>query len=75
MVFDRLLTAHLKLSPDKSQLCQKEVLFLGHVVSETGFSTDPNKIKAVKEWPTRSTTKEIRSFLGLTSYCWKFILH
>ena len=49
MVFDRLLTAKLKLSPDKSQLCQKEVLFLGHVVSETDFSTDPNKIMADTE--------------------------
>lgn len=74
-MFDRLKEANLKLSPNKCQLCQKEVLFLGHKVSEQGLSTDPNKIKAVKEWPTPRSTKEVRSFLGLTSYYRKFILH
>lgn len=67
-MFDRLKEANLKLSPNKFQLCQKEALFLGHKVSEQGLSTDPNKIKAVKEWPTPRSTKEVRSFLGLTSY-------
>ena len=47
-VFDRLLQANLKLSPDKCQLCQREVLFLGHVVSETGVSTDPNKTRNMR---------------------------
>lgn len=78
LVFDRLKEANLKLSPNKCQLCQKEVLFLGqkevlflgHKVSEQGLSTDPNKIKAVKEWQTPRSTKEVRSFLGLTS-CYK----
>lgn len=74
-MFDRLKEANLKLSPNKCQLCQKEVLFLGHKVSEQGLSTDPNKIKAVKEWPTPRSTKEVRSFLRLTSYYRKFILH
>lgn len=74
-VFERLKDANLKLCPNKCQLCQTEVLFLGHKISENGISTDPNKIKAVKDWPTPKSTKEVRSFLGLTSYYRKFILH
>lgn len=75
LVFERLKDANLKLCPNKCQLCQTEVLFLGHKISENGISTDPNKIKAVKDWPTPKSTKEVRSFLGLTSYYRKFILH
>lgn len=74
-MFDRLKEANLKLSPNKCQLCQKELLFLGHKVSEQGLSTDQNKIKAVEQWPTPRSTKEVRSFLRLTSYYRKFILH
>lgn len=75
LVFERLKDANLKLCPNKCQLCQTEVLFLGHTISENGICTDPNKIKAVKDWPTLKSTKEVRSFLGLTSYYRKFILH
>jgi hypothetical protein len=35
-------------------------------VSDEGVSTDPSKIKAVKDWPIPRNVKEVRSFLGLT---------
>ena len=28
-----------------------EISYLGHVVSESGIRTDPDEIKAVKDWP------------------------
>ena len=46
-VFTRLIEeAGLKLSPKKCHLFKKRVVFLGHVVSEDGVSTDPEKIRA-----------------------------
>jgi hypothetical protein len=44
-----------------------------HIVSDERVSTDPSKIKAVKDWPIPRKVKEVRSFLGLTSYYRKFI--
>jgi hypothetical protein len=72
-VFERLKEAHLKLSPKKCHFFKTKVKFLGHIVSDEGVSTDPSKIKAVKDWPIPRNVKEVRSFLGLTSYYRKFI--
>ena len=34
---------------DKSDLYQKEILYLGHVISSEGIVVDPEKIKSIKE--------------------------
>jgi hypothetical protein len=39
--------------------------FLGHIVSPEGVSSDLEKLKAVKEWPTPKNKPEIRSLLRL----------
>ena len=52
---------------------KKEIKYLGQVVSEKGVSTDPDKIKAVTEWPHPTTVTEVRSFLGFVSYYRRFI--
>jgi hypothetical protein len=49
LVFDILRGVNLKLKPAKCNLFQKSVTFLGHVVSEQGINTDPDKVKAVRE--------------------------
>jgi hypothetical protein len=51
-VFQRFREVHLKLNPRKCQLLQKEVRYLGHIVSPEGITTDPEKLKAVRKWPT-----------------------
>jgi len=72
-VFEGLRKANLKLSPRKCVLCQREVKYLGHVVSEEGISPDPGKIEAVKSWPRPSSSTEVKSFLGLCSYYQRFV--
>ena len=74
LVFDRMRTAGLKLKPTKWHFLQKEVTFLGHVVSADGIKTGPEKVKAVKTWPVPVNVKELQSFLGLDGYYRKFIV-
>ena len=50
-----------------------EVRFLGHVVSTSGVSVDPEKVEAVMSWERLKLVFEIRSFLGLAGYYRTFI--
>ena len=72
-VFLRFRSANLKLNPKKCSLFGKEVKYLGHVVSEKGITTDPEKISAIRNWPVPQNKKQLRSFLGFCSYYRKFI--
>ena len=53
-------------------VCSRSRIF-GHIISETGIRTDPNKTKCIEEWPVPKNVHEIRSFLGLCSYYRRFV--
>ena len=72
-IFQRILTANLKLQIDKSDFLRKEIEYLGHVVTQEGVKPNPLKIEAIKKFPLPKTQKEIKSFLGLMGYYRKFI--
>jgi len=65
-VFTRLRTHNLKLQPIKCEFLRKEVIYLGHKLTEKGVQPDERKIECVKTFPTPTTVREIKSFLGLT---------
>lgn len=75
IVFQRLREAGLTLKGKKCCIAVPEVHYLGHVFSRSGMKPDVRKIEAVKEWPTPTTTKEVRRFLGLASYYRRYICH
>ena len=72
-VLSRLRGAGLKLKPVKCELLQTKVSNLGHVVSQRGASTDPEKIKAVAQWPIPKDFKELQAFLGIVGYYRQYI--
>ena len=72
-ILSRIGQAGMKLKPSKCRLFQKRVHYLGHVVTEEGVMTDPEKIETVREWPVPTTQTEVRSFLGTASYYRRFV--
>lgn len=72
-VFGKLRESNLKVQLDKSEFLRKEVAFLGHIITPNGIKPNPDKIKAILNYPIPKTTKEIKGFLGLIGYYRKFI--
>ena len=72
-VLQRLRTTGLKLKPSKCNLLRTSVKFLGHVITKDRVSADPNKTKAIQDWPTPGCALDVKSFLGLASYYRRFI--
>lgn len=72
-VFTRLSEHNLKIEPDKCEFLRREVMYLGHVISEFGVKPDPNKVKAVQEFPVPTNQTEIKSLLGISGYYRRFI--
>ncbi|GBN83957.1 Retrovirus-related Pol polyprotein from transposon 297 [Araneus ventricosus] len=72
-VFQRLQKANLKLNPKKCRFFQREVAYLGHVISAEGVKTDPEIIKAVVDWPRPDKIHDLRNFLGLCTYYRRFV--
>lgn len=64
-VFQRLEAHGLKLQPGKCRFFQRSMRYLGHVVSQAGVATDPEKVEAVQSWPPPTTVREVRAFLGV----------
>jgi hypothetical protein len=48
-VFERLNSFGLKLNPAKCNLFQNSVRYLGHVISEDGIRTDPDKVQPLHD--------------------------
>ena len=72
-VFTLLEKANLKLKPAKCHLLQEEVLFLGHVVDQSGIRPNPELLQTIDQWEAPTTVKQIQQFMGLCNYYRRFI--
>ncbi|KAJ1099022.1 hypothetical protein NDU88_004126 [Pleurodeles waltl] len=62
-----------KVSPSKLQYVCREVTYLGHLLSKEGRRLTPERIQAIAQMSVPSTQREVRAFLGITSYCRQWI--
>ncbi|KAK8933404.1 hypothetical protein KSP39_PZI015802 [Platanthera zijinensis] len=71
--FHTLCQHQLVLKRNKCDFGLPQIHYLGHIISGQGVATDPTKIQAMLEWPTPTSIKRVRGFLGLTDYYRRFI--
>ena len=67
-----LREAGLTVKPRKCQLAMGKCSYLGHIVGDGIIQPEKSKLEAVKNYPTPTTKKRVRAFLGLTGYYRKF---
>jgi len=56
------------LKHTKCLFAQRNVDYLGHMITVTGIAMDESKIEVVKAWPLPKTIKALCGFVGLTGY-------
>ena len=62
------------MNPKKCSFVKQKVEYLGHVVTPEGVSPNlDTEVHVVKEFPTPTSLKELRNFLGLTNYYTRFV--
>ena len=67
-VLERFSKATLQLHPGKCVFAQPQVNYLGYVLTQNGVSASADKVTAVKNYPTLSNVRDVRSFLNLVSF-------
>jgi hypothetical protein len=73
LVLEKLRSNKLYAKFSKCEFWLTEVAFLRYVISTTGVSVDPSKVKDVLNGMPPTTASEIQSFLGLVGYYHRFI--
>ena len=63
----------VKLNTEKFELAKEEINFMGHIISKDGIKTDPEKVKAISEYPTPKSLEELRRFLGMVNYVARYM--
>lgn len=72
-VLQRLHENQLFVKAEKCDFHKESVSFLGFVISPGAIEMDPNKVKAVSEWPTPTSRRELQQFLGFANFYRRFI--
>src|SRR6201996_3715475 len=72
-VLKRLEHYDLYLKPEKCKFEKDSMEYLGMIICPGEVQMDPGKVTAVKDWPTPTTLKEVRAFIGFANFYRRFI--
>ncbi len=72
-MLQRLLENGLFVKTEKCVFHAQSVSFLGYIISSEGVRMDPDKVKAVVDWPSPDSLKALQRFLGFADFYRRFI--
>jgi hypothetical protein len=73
MVLHVLRRNQLYAKLSKCSFHQKQIHYLGHIISEEGITVDPENIEAIRGWSVPKNVIEVISLKGLAGYYSIFI--
>jgi Reverse transcriptase (RNA-dependent DNA polymerase)/RNase H-like domain found in reverse transcriptase len=72
-VLQILRQTKLRLKLRKCEFFKNEISYLGHILGEKGTRMDPEKVKALDQWPEPRTKKDLKGFAAFASYYRNYI--
>lgn len=77
MIFRKLLERareyNVRFNRSKLQLMVDSVVYMGHVVSSSGISPDPSKVRAIIDFTPPSSREDLMRFNGMATYVSRYI--
>ena len=74
-VLQQLKSKNLTTNIKKKKIKQNKVCFFGLIIGAEGVEMDPRKVAAIQHFSRPQSVTDIRSFLGMTNWCSRFIKH
>ena len=74
-VLQKLKKNDLYLNLEKCAFGVTQCDYLGLIIRENEIAMDPTKLEGIAKWPTPTTVKQVRSFLGFGNFYRRFIGH
>ena len=72
-ILELLADANMRIRVDKCNWFQREVAYLGHIITPDGVRMDPKKTNKIQEFEVPATIKKLMSFMGIINYYGKFL--
>jgi hypothetical protein len=72
-ILERVEEVRLMLKASKCEFHTDRMEYLGYIISPTGMSMDPEKVRAMAEWREPTNVKGVQSFLGFANFYRRFI--
>ena len=72
-VFERFRLTNIEVNSTKWENFQTSAPLLGNIISKHGLEADSEKVCAVKNFPTFTSSSEVKSFPGLCSFYRRFV--
>ena len=72
-IMEIIRRAEKKLKPSKCELHKNETEYLGYIINPDGVRADPVKTRAIEQWETPKTVKDMQCFTGFCNFYRRFI--
>ena len=73
LILQRLREKNFTLNRSKCHIAKRELNFLGHVISQNGIKKQPEKVRAIVDFPVPQNVNDVHRFHGLAMWYASFI--
>ena len=72
-IMETIRKAGMKLKPSKCEFHKTETEYFGFIINPEGVQANPVKTRAIEQWETPKTVKDIQCFTGFCNFYRRFI--